>query len=235
MSSLAIHRVMALDLRFDVWPWPFSEQRRAEIDAHFAAAQRANPQLWNGRVLLAREPVFAEGRFSASYFETGFADFLAWRDWGFPDKAVFNAPGAGALRCNDGIFVLGEMAAHTANAGRIYFPSGTPDLSDVEGNVVDIAESIRREVGEETGLAGSDYRSVPEWHCVFAGAVITIVQVLNVDMPGEALRAIIAANLASQRSPELSAMHLVRGVEDCTVAMPSYVAAFIEYASSMPV
>ena len=53
--------------------------------AHFADKQREKPAMWNGRVLLGRNPVFAGDRFSASYFETDFASFLAWRDWGFPD------------------------------------------------------------------------------------------------------------------------------------------------------
>ncbi len=56
-------------------------------------------------------PVFAGKRFSADYFETDFASFLAWRDWGFPDNSVFNGFGMGALRGSDGAFVLGEMAA----------------------------------------------------------------------------------------------------------------------------
>ena len=93
--------------------------------------QAEKPKLWNGRVLLGRNPVFTGDRFSADYFETDFASFLAWRDWGFADKSVFNGFGMGALRGSDGAFVLGEMAAHTANAGRIYFPAGTPDLDDL--------------------------------------------------------------------------------------------------------
>jgi len=78
--------------------------------------------------------------------------FLAWRDWGFPDKDVFNGFGMGALRCADGAFVMGEMAGHTANAGRVYFPAGTPDLDDIDGGMVDIVGSVTREVEEETGL-----------------------------------------------------------------------------------
>ena len=115
--------------------------------------------MWNGRVLLGRNPVFAGARLSASYFETDFASFLAWRDWGFPDKDVFNGFGMGALRCADGAFVLGEMGQHTSNAGRIYFPSGTPDLDDIRDGAVDISGSVARELEEETGLAPDEYRS----------------------------------------------------------------------------
>ena len=121
---LVIHRVTQLDLKCGAWTWPFAVERRADIDAHFAHQQAEKPKLWNGRVLLGRNPVFSGDRFSADYFETDFASFLAWRDWGFPDNSVFNGFGMGALRGSDGAFVLGEMAAHTANAGRIYFPSG---------------------------------------------------------------------------------------------------------------
>ena len=107
------------DLRFEPRRWQFADDNRSAIDARFAAKQSANPALWNGRVLLARNPVFAGDRLSASYFETDFASFLAWRDWGFPDPGVFNGFGMGALRCADGAFVLGEMGQHTSNAGTV--------------------------------------------------------------------------------------------------------------------
>jgi 8-oxo-dGTP pyrophosphatase MutT (NUDIX family) len=226
--AVAIHRVTQLDLKCDKWTWPFAVERRAGIDADFARQQAEKPQLWNGRVLLGRNPVFAGDRFSADYFETDFASFLAWRDWGFPDRTVFNGFGMGALRGNDGAFVLGEMAGHTANAGRIYFPSGTPDLDDLREEIVDIAGSVAREVEEETGLTAADYRADEHWDCVVSGAAIAIIRILNVDMTGEALRAKIEANLATHTSPELSAIHLVRGPSDFTPAMPRFVTAFIE-------
>jgi hypothetical protein len=54
-----------------------------------------------------------------------------------------------------------------------------------------------------------------------------MIQILNLDMPGEAARAQIEANLADQAEPELSAIHLVRGMDDLTPAMPRFVTAFI--------
>jgi 8-oxo-dGTP pyrophosphatase MutT (NUDIX family) len=228
MTLPLIHRVTTLDLGFRRQPWPFADERRAEIDAHFAIQQREKPKLWNGRVLLGRNPVFAADRFSAGYFEADFASFLAWRDWGFPDQEVFNGFGMGALRCRDGAFVMGEMGQHTANAGRIYFPSGTPDLDDLSDGAVDIAGSVAREVEEETGLTPADYRAAAYWDCVVSGSAIAMIRILDVDLSGDALRAGIEANLAAQQQPELAAIHLVRGVSDLTAAMPRFVAAFIE-------
>jgi 8-oxo-dGTP pyrophosphatase MutT (NUDIX family) len=228
VTSIAIQRVTTLDLDVRPWSWPFAQARRAEIDAHFAGKQREKPQLWNGRILLARNPVFAGTHFRASYFEADFAALLAWRDWFYPDKNVFNGFGMGALRCADGAFVLGEMGQHTANAGRIYFPSGTPDLDDISGGTVDMAGSVEREVAEETGLTAADYRAEAQWDCVVSGTSIAMIRILNVDASGQALRARIEASLARQAQPELCAIHLVRDVGDLTAAMPRFVTAFIE-------
>jgi 8-oxo-dGTP pyrophosphatase MutT (NUDIX family) len=227
MAPIAIHRVTQLDLNVRPRRWLFAEQRRADIDAHFAVQQREKP-IWNGRILLARDPDFSADRFSAGYFETDFASFLAWRDWGCPDKDVFNGFGMGALRCSDGAFILGEMGQHTANAGRIYFPSGTPDLDDIREGAVDMSGSVTREVEEETGLTPADYRASPHWDCVVSGAAIAMIRILHVDVSGEALRARIEANLARQEQPELSAIHLVHDTRDLTAAMPRFVTAFIE-------
>jgi 8-oxo-dGTP pyrophosphatase MutT (NUDIX family) len=228
MTQIVIHRVTTLDLGVQPWSWPFASERGAEISAHFAGKQRETPQIWNGRVLLGRNPVFTASGFRAGYFETDFASFLAWRDWGFPDRDVFNGFGMGALRCNDGAFALGEMAQHTSNAGRVYFPSGTPDLDDISEGSVDIPGSVVREVAEETGLTAADYRAEAHWDCVVSGASVAMIRVLHVDSSGEELRARIEANLARQHEPELSAVHLVRGVGDFTAAMPRFVTAFME-------
>jgi len=223
-----LHRVTALDLKVTPWVWPFARDRRAEIDAHFAEQQRAKPKMWNGRVLLARRPRFDGARFSAEYFETDFASFLAWRDFGFPDRDIVNGFGMGALRSSDGAFVLGEMGSHTANAGRIYFPAGTPDLDDIRDGTVDIPGSVAREAEEETGLGPADYRAGPDWWCVDIGTSVAMIRELHVEMPGEALQAKIEANLAQQAHPELSAIHLVRKRSDLTAAMPRFVTAWLE-------
>ena len=225
--GIVIHTVTTLDLACTGWQWPFAVERCDDIAAHFAQKQSEKPQLFNGRVLLGRNPVFANDTFSADYFETDFASFLAWRDWGFPDKDVFNGFGMGALRCADGAFILGEMGAHTANAGKVYFPSGTPDPGDISGTQLDINASVIREVEEETGLGVDSYSMDARWHCVVSGSVIAMMRLLHEEGRGEALRSRIEGEIRAQQSPELSGILLVRGMADITPAMPVFVSAFL--------
>ena len=227
-GNAVFYRVTALDLTVEHRAWPFAVERRAEIDAHFSEKQREKPGIWNGRVLLGRNAIFSSGRLATSYFETDFASFLAWRDWGFPDRDVFNGFGMGALRSADGAFALGEMADHTSNAGRIYFPSGTPDPDDVADGAVDIGGNIAREVEEETGLMPADYHPGEHFDCVVVNRSLAIIRVLSVAMPGEALKARIEANLARQAHPELARIHMVRRLDDLNDRMPRFVTAFLE-------
>jgi 8-oxo-dGTP pyrophosphatase MutT (NUDIX family) len=234
MTDVVIRRVTTLDLKVEPWDWPFASQRRDDIAAHFAERQREKPGLWNGRVLLGRNPRFTHGLFEASYFETDFASLLAWRDWGFADRTAFNGFGMGALRAADGAFVLGEMGAHTANAGRLYFPAGTPDLADVRSGALDLAANVAREVEEETGLSPSDYQAAAHWDCVVTGATIAMMRVLDAPEAGDELQRRIEANLVAQDEPELSRIQLVRNRGDLSAAMPRFVTAFLETQFSDP-
>ena len=144
MSDISIHRVATLDLTLAPWTWPFAVENSAAVVENFAAQKARKPALFNGRVLLMREPRVIGDRLTATYFESDFATYLTWRDFGFPGEGIFSGFGMGALRDADGVYVMGEMSQHTANGGRIYFPSGTPDPSDLAGNRVDIEGSIVR-------------------------------------------------------------------------------------------
>src|ERR1700723_112869 len=236
MTPPVIHRVTQLDLSVQPWAWPFANERRADIEAHFALKCREKPQLWNGRGLLGRHPVFGGDCLRAGYFETDFASFLAWRDWGFPDTGVFNGFGMGAVKSSDGAFLLGEMGSHTANAGRIYFPAGTPDPDDVRDGRIDLAGSIVREAAEETGLDAADYTMDTHWSCVFARPSIAMIRILRVELAGGGLKARVEAHLARETQPELRAVHLVRSRSDVVPVMPRFVSAFLEaqFSGSTP-
>ena len=226
MSVPSVIGIDHIDLHYAQWPWPFAAERRAEIDAHFESLRATKPALWNGRVLLMHEHAIVEGTLSGTFFETDFASFLAWRDWGFPDPAIRNCFAMGALRGSDGAFVLGEMAPHTANAGRIYFPAGTPDPNDIVGDKVDLAGSVAREVGEETGLAVELFAAEPGWRAVCVGPRIALMKILNARVPAATLRLEILRSLEHDPQPELSDIRIVRDLSGLDPAMPDFVKAF---------
>src|SRR5215213_6004142 len=118
MDDIPIIPLSRLDLRFESAPWPFADQRRAEIDAHFARLRAEKAAMWNGKVLLLRHGQITHGVLSGTYSDVDFASFIAWRDWGFPDKSVRNCFAMAALRSVDGAFLLGVMGSHTATAGQ---------------------------------------------------------------------------------------------------------------------
>ncbi len=229
MTDISVVPIDRLELACSAWTWPFASERRRDIDAHFAELRREKPELWNGRVLMLREFAMAGGVFRGGCFETDFASFLAWRDWGFPDPQVKNCFSMGALRGSDGGFLLGLMAPHTANGGKIYFPAGTPDLDDLAGDTVDLTGSVMREMLEETGLTAGDFVAEPGWLTVLAGPRIAQMKILNAPVPAAELRARILEYLAREKQPELAGIHVAHGPGDLDPRMPPFVTAFLSY------
>ena len=95
-----------------------------------------------GRVLLLNQHIIADATLRGTCFETDYASFLAWRDWHFPDHTVKNFFAAGVVRSSDDAYLLGEMATHTAAAGSIYFPCGTPEPDDLVAGKADLLGSV---------------------------------------------------------------------------------------------
>jgi hypothetical protein len=228
--------VAELDLVHRPESWAFAEAEAARIAAHWASRRAEKPRLFNGRVLLlGRHQLVrrADGQWklSGAYFETDYANFLAWRDFGFPGPAVANAFSMAALRGADGAFLLGEMAAHTANAGNIYFPAGTPDVNDVFDGRVDLEASALRELFEETGVAAGETSFGPGWRVVYAPPRIACMKVMTLAMPAANAKSRIEGFLASESEPELARMHIVRDPRDIDEArMPAFVAEFLRAA-----
>lgn len=228
-GALPVASISRLDLRVEPGLWTEAEAHRPAIDAHFARRQAAIPQLWNGRVLVMRHFTLDGDVLRGGFIETDFASFLWWRDHGWSQEfKVFNTFGLAALEGADGGFVLGVMAPWTAAAGRIYFPGGTPDLSDVTPTgAVDLEASVRREMSEETGLTGADIARDAGWTLVEDGPRIALLRRLVAHDPAEVLAARIRAGLATQTDPELSAIHVVRTPADLLPEVTAFSAAYM--------
>jgi 8-oxo-dGTP pyrophosphatase MutT (NUDIX family) len=231
-----ILEVGELDLAFEPWPWEFAERQAAAIAAHWGRLTKAKPSLFNGRVLLLGHRLIEAGsdgllKLSGVFFETDYADFLAWTAFGHPGAPVENCFAMAALQSDDGAFLLGEMAHHTYSAGQVYFPAGTPDPNYVFDGKVDLEASARRELLEETGLLAGETNMAPDWTVVITPQRVACMKLMTFPLPAGRLKARIEAFLARDPLAEFSRMHIVRDPQDIDEArVPIFVAEYLRYA-----
>ncbi len=227
--------VARLETAYRPAPWDFAREEATRIDAHWRKCTAAKPKLFDGKVLLLRHAEFFQATeglsFRGEFFDTDFRNFLAWRDFGFPDREVFNCFSMAALRSSDGAFLLGEMGGHTMTAGQIYFAAGTPDMNDIYGETVDLAASVAREMQEETGFAPQEAPVSPGWRLVVEGPKIACMQERRLDLSAEEACARTEKFITSDPDPELARLHAVRGWEDIdAVRMPGFIQTFLRDA-----
>ncbi len=230
-----IFSVARLETAYSPRPWDFARDEAARIDAHWRKRRAEKPKLFDGRVLLLRHGEIVNtaegGLFRGDFFETDFRNFFAWRDFGFPDREVYNCFSMAALRSSDGAWLLGESGAHTMNSGKIYFAAGTPDRNDIFGDNVDLAASVAREMQEETGFTPDEAMASPGWRIVVDGRMIACMQERFLDLSAQEACARAAKFIAADPEAELASLRAVRGVEDLDPErMPVFIQVFLRDA-----
>ncbi|HEY0291993.1 MAG TPA: NUDIX hydrolase [Hansschlegelia sp.] len=201
----------------------------AAIDAHWARAKAANSGLFNGRVMLASSVEIVGGRLEARFHETGYATYLWLRAGGNAAYPTWNVFSAAAVVTSDGAVLLGRMAPHTATAGQIYFPAGTPDRDDLVGDRVDLEGSLARELMEETGLGQPIVRPTETRFVVIDRSLYACMRRFDTDLDAATLAGRVEAHFLSEERSELDQVALVRSMADLTDASPPYVHAAIAY------
>lgn len=234
-----IVRVHSLTCSVIEYDWPFAQQQTARIKAHWQELVAQRPLLFNGRVFLLRDfALHQDGaglHFAGRHFETDFRDFLGWRDFGFPAMDAKNCFAMAAVRSAEGAFMLGRMGAQTANAGKVYFPAGTPDRGDLIDGVLDFESSARRELLEETGLDANGFEAAPGWTVVIHGARIACMKEFRAPWSAEELRARVEHNLAHQNERELDGVEFIANLTQAEApamqaALPDFMAAYLRHA-----
>ncbi len=213
--------------------WTFAQERAGEIDENWRRLCALRSGVFDGRVLVADrwgiEERAGKRVLVTRHFATNFRNFVAMREWGFPDPDVRNCFAAAALMSADGDWVLGQMSAHTANAGHVYFPCGTPDMEDVAGAQVDLAGSVLRELEEETGIAPHEITAEDGWTIIFESGRIACMKIVRSPLKTQALASRMRAFLAAEKDAELAGVHVVRSRADILPgAMPPFIVAFLE-------
>ncbi|GJD51550.1 hypothetical protein OPKNFCMD_4305 [Methylobacterium crusticola] len=231
MAPATLTRVPRVTAALRDHDWAWARENRPRIDAHWAARRAARPAMFNGRVLMMSGQALADGTLHAWLFETDYAVLTAFKDLGFPDPSVSNAFAAAVPRTADGAYLLGVMNRHTASAGQVYFPCGTPDHADVAPDgTVDLAASALRELREETGLVAT---GAPDagWVVVRDGGLTAFLKPVALPDDAATVLARVDAHLAAEAEPELAGILTVRGPRDIDPArMPGFVQAYLRAA-----
>lgn len=211
-------------------PWAYAETHAGAIRSAWTAATAANPALFDGQVLLIAERTIDGEVFEARYRPVRYSQFLHYMRHGEPDGSTRNGFALAGLTSADGALVMGVMGRHTANAGKIYFPGGTPDLSDVVDGRVDLEGSAARELVEETGLTADEVTFEPGLWLHEDEKRSSFVKIVRSPLKAEALRDEVAARLARQAEPELAGLHIVRSHDDLRPElMPPFQLAYAEW------
>ncbi|GJE81807.1 MULTISPECIES: NUDIX hydrolase [Methylorubrum] len=224
-SITPLRRVAARRVEHD-WAWACDNAEA--IDRNWERRKAKTPGLFDGPVYLASGCAIAEDACEASLFEVRYSRFIAFRDAGVPDALVANAFAAIVPHSRDGAVLLGVMGAHTANAGQIYFPCGTPDPGDLRGDgTIDLAGSAEREFLEETGLTLPE-GAEEEWVLLRGDGQLAFLRPVRFDADAETLKARIEAHRGHEDEPELARSVIVRSRADIDAArMPGYVQAYL--------
>lgn len=204
--STDIQAVPRVDIAVRPERQAFSAAEQAAIDAAWARRHTANPKLWNGSAFLFDRIRLAEdGGFEAQGAPSDFASFLHLRDAGALGDRFFHLFPVGALVTSDRRLIIGEMGPATANAGKLYPPSGSFDANDLRDGRLDCLGNIIREVAEEIGIALDRAALAPDWLVMGSGpGRWAIVTVIRLDMDAAAVERIARAHMADDPEEELA-------------------------------
>lgn len=219
MHAASVERI---DLRMSGHGWDFAAAERRRIDAHWHEVVAERPYLWNGDVLICVTAELSGGLLSARFARTDFASFVAWRDWGWPDRAARSCFGVPVVMSSDGALLVGVMGPKTLNEGKVYPPSGSLEPRDVDASGgVDIGHSMAVELREETGLdlatalAG---RSV----AIFEGQRLAVARRYDFAMTFAEIEEVFRRHNAAESNPELARIQAIRYISQIDARMPDY-------------
>jgi 8-oxo-dGTP pyrophosphatase MutT (NUDIX family) len=204
--------------------WEFADVHAHDIEAHWERRLEDNPGFFNGTIYLTRGATVEEGVLSARVFATDFKNFLYWRETGYGDRSVTDVFGSALIVSADGAVILGRQREGHINSGLAYCPGGLVDTRDIlaDGSV-DILGSIRRELGEETGLTTGSLVEGPGFLVTRLGQQMSVAAEFRSPLGTDELTQRIAEYLDADPRSELADVVAVASLgEAASVAMPGF-------------
>ncbi|MGD1922749.1 MAG: NUDIX hydrolase [Paracoccaceae bacterium] len=213
MPAFSIDRVAHANIHVSAEAADLERVNADAILANWESARAENPSLFNGVVHLCAAAEIVDDTIHLTCHQVRFATLLYWRLCS-PGSGLRNTFGDIILRCSDGGILLGRMARHTANAGRLSLPGGSFDASDVEGGRIDPRGGIRRECAEETGFGADDYVLDEDLIVYRDDRRVAFAQVARLPLTSAEACARVRAFLATESPPEFEDITVVPGIAE---------------------
>jgi 8-oxo-dGTP pyrophosphatase MutT (NUDIX family) len=219
--------VSAIEVRLDPGQHPFEAANADAIEANWQREVSANPALFDGTIVLLSELAYAEARLTGRCHAVRYATLLYWRR--SRPQGAEHAFAHAALVSSDGALVAIRMAAHTANAGRIYFAAGSFEPFDFRDGLVDVEANMAREVGEETGLDISATPRDTSYHLFSRDSMTVIFRRCYLDETADEIARHIAGFVASEEQSEIDGAVIIRKGDDLPAGVMPYMKAIIDW------
>jgi len=209
-------------------PHPWEIGKADAIAANWRAETAANPYLFDGEVILLSRLVHEHRRISATCHPVRFSTFMHWRRCRPVAEAEHIFANAIPVSADNALVAI-RMRAHTANAGKAYFSSGSFEPADFRDGQVDIQANMIREVREETGLDLTGRRGEAGFHAFSETSGTVIVRRFYLEETAEELAEKIRRFVAAQSDPEIEGPVIIRGAADLPDRLAPHMRPLIEW------
>jgi 8-oxo-dGTP pyrophosphatase MutT (NUDIX family) len=212
-------------------PWPWRDENADAIAEHWEHAVAEKPSLFDGEVLVARRFSVEGGIWRGAHIVIRYSALKYWLSRGFIETGACNTFASAVVVTADGAVLLGRMGDHTANAGRLYFPCGTPDMEDVQDGRLDFEASMLRELEEETGLRLEDLQPTEQRWISLDGPLVCCARRIDTGLTAAEVLARFEAHRAAGGDEELAGLVLVRSADEVDNVL-EYARALVEVVTT---
>lgn len=221
-----------IDVVLDPSPHPFEMGNEGAIAENWKREVARKPALFDGMVVLLSQFGYRDGHLYGRCHPVRYSTFLYWRK----DRAgtAVHAFAHPVLVSADNALVAIRMAAHTVNAGKVYFAAGSFEPDDFPGGRVDAHGNMVREVMEETGLDISDVRRGARHHVLATDQGTVIFRRYFLDEDAGRIASRIRDFVAAEAEPEIEGPVVIRHGRDVTAGMMPHMPLLIDWHFSTP-
>lgn len=221
-----------IDVRLDPSPHPFEAANLNAVAQNWQREVETKPALFDGKIALLSEFGYADRRLFGRCHTVRYSTFLYWRK----DRAgtAMHAFAHPMLVARDNALVAIRMAAHTVNAGRVYFAAGSFEPEDFPDGVVDPHGNMVREVLEETGLDISTVRRGARHYALATERGTVIFRRYFLEEDADEIASRIRDFVAGETEPEIEEPVVIRNAGDLPDSLMPHMPPMIGWHFARP-